>query len=87
MYVWDASLVAQKPDEPLRSLNKEIEKGHKELGAGMTLAIVSAGVFGFVFVAGGVSEILGVADANFYFRAGKGGISIRRPMIRRLHEG
>lgn len=77
MYVWDPSLVVQKPGEPLRSLNKEIEKGHKELGAGMTLAIVSAGVFGFVFLAGGLSEILGVADPNFYFRAGQGGFSIR----------
>ena len=49
--------------------------------------IVSAGVFGFVFLAGGLSEILGVADPNFYFRAGQGGFSIRGLMIRRLNEG
>lgn len=76
-YVWDPSLLLEKPPEVLKDLNEEIAKGHRSYPTGMMAGTGAAALFGLVFLVGGIVVLIGAQDSDYYFRAGPGGVSVR----------
>jgi hypothetical protein len=78
-YVWDPSLFAADPPQWLKELNQELAKANKQYPWAVLGGTGLLALFAFIFLVGAVSCVADLFRADYYFRAGPGGLSLRVP--------